>query len=137
MVDLAPLARDPFAASWPVEEVTLVSSVPVSTGAVPVSSGRVPVSTGAVPVSTGIVPVSTGGMPLSTGAKMWTEEQSRHNFEAVSKLVTPGEPLKSRLLLQPLATEAGGTQRHTGGKFWNSQSDPEFQAMSEWVSRKR
>ena len=74
--------------------------------------------------------------PLPAGAKVWTEEQSRRNFEAVSKLVTPGEPLKSRLLLQPLATDAGGTQRHTGGKFWTSQSDPEFQAMSEWVSKK-
>jgi hypothetical protein len=73
--------------------------------------------------------------PLSPGSQGWTEEQSRHNFEAVSKLVTPGEPLKSRLALQPLATEAGGTQRHTGGKFWNSQSDPEFRTMVEWVTK--
>jgi hypothetical protein len=75
--------------------------------------------------------------PLPAGSKSWSEEQSKRNFEAVSKLVTPGEPLKSRLLLQPLATDAGGTQRHTGGKFWSSQSDPEFQALAEWVSKRR
>jgi hypothetical protein len=75
--------------------------------------------------------------PLSPGATTWTMEQSRLNFEAVARLVTPGEPLKSRLLLQPLATQAGGTQRHTGGKFWTGQSDPEFLTMSEWVNRKR
>src|SRR6201985_360636 len=36
--------------------------------------------------------------PLSAGAKPWTDEQSRKNFEAVSKLVNPGEPMVSRLL---------------------------------------
>jgi hypothetical protein len=75
--------------------------------------------------------------PLSAGATTWTVEQSRRNFEAVAGLITPGEPLKSRLLLQPLATQAGGTQRHTGGKFWTSQSDPEFLTMSEWVNRRK
>src|SRR5712692_6461749 len=46
--------------------------------------------------------------PVSPETLTWSEEQSRRNFEAVSKLVTPGEPLKSRLLLHALATEAGG-----------------------------
>ena len=36
----------------------------------------------------------------------WTEEQSRKNFEAVSRLVVSGDPLKSRLLTHPLATAA-------------------------------
>src|ERR1700680_2404495 len=38
-------------------------------------------------------PLSTE--PLSPGASFWTEEQSRHNFEVVSKLVIPGDPLSS------------------------------------------
>src|ERR1700674_2805024 len=46
--------------------------------------------------------------PLSQGNSSWTEEQSRRNFEAVSLLVTPANPLQSRLLLHPLAPEAGG-----------------------------
>jgi hypothetical protein len=75
--------------------------------------------------------------PLTPGATTWTEQQSRRNFDAVTRLVAPGEPLKSRLLLQPLATEAGGSPRHTGGKFWTSRNDPEFLILSEWVRRRR
>jgi YVTN family beta-propeller protein len=71
--------------------------------------------------------------PLSTGALSWSEEQSRLNFEAVSKLVTPNEPMKSRLLLHPLAPEDGGDPTHTGGKFWASQHDPEWRMIAEWV----
>src|ERR1700719_2281526 len=54
-----------------------------------------------------------GGGPLSLdmlppGASFWTEEQSRHNFEVVSKLVVPGDPSLSLFLRMPLAPEAGG-----------------------------
>jgi hypothetical protein len=70
---------------------------------------------------------------LSPGSTTWTEAQSRQNFAVVSKLVTPGDPQKSRLLLHPLAPEAGGDPIHTGGKFWKTQSDPEWQAMAAWV----
>src|ERR1700674_3456215 len=71
--------------------------------------------------------------PLSSGSSSWTEEQSRLNFEVVSQLVTPSEPLKSHLLLHPLAQEAGGDPLHTGGKFWASQDDPEWKILAEWV----
>jgi hypothetical protein len=70
---------------------------------------------------------------LSAGSAFWTEEQSRLNFEVVSKLVSPGEPVKSRFLLHPLAPEAGGDLMHTGGKFWKSQNDPEWQMIADWV----
>jgi hypothetical protein len=63
----------------------------------------------------------------------WTEEQSRKNFENAEKLVTPGAPLKSRLLTHPLAAEAGGDEFHTGGKFWKSRKDPEWQTLARWV----
>jgi hypothetical protein len=71
--------------------------------------------------------------PLSPGATSWTEAQSRKNFEIVSHLVTPGEPLKSPLLLHPLAPEAGGDPTHTGGKFWASEANPEWQMLASWV----
>jgi len=58
--------------------------------------------------------------PLTAGDSTWTEEQSRLNFDVVSRLVTPHEPMNSRLLLHPLAPEAGGDSTHTGGKFWAS-----------------
>ena len=71
--------------------------------------------------------------PLTAGDSTWSEEQSRQNFEVVSRLVTPNEPMKSRLLLHPLAPEAGGDPTHTGGKFWASQNDPEWQLIATWV----
>jgi YVTN family beta-propeller protein len=71
--------------------------------------------------------------PLPPGSSSWTEEQSRRNFQAVSRLVKPGDPLKSRLLLHPLAQKAGGDPVHTGGKFWVSQNDPEWKMLADWV----
>ena len=71
--------------------------------------------------------------PLTPGATAWTEEQSRQNLQFVSTLVTPGDPLNSRLLLHPLAADAGGDPSHTGGKFWPSQDHPEWTTIAEWV----
>src|ERR1700681_320416 len=71
--------------------------------------------------------------PLTAGDSTWSEEQSRQNFEVVSRLVTPNEPMKSRLLLHPLAPEAGGDPTHTGGKFWASQNDQEWQMIAAWI----
>jgi YVTN family beta-propeller protein len=70
---------------------------------------------------------------LAAGESTWTEEQSRLNFEVVSRLVTRHDPMSSRLLLHPLALEAGGDPTHTGGKFWLSQNDPEWRMIAEWV----
>src|SRR6202166_1945653 len=71
--------------------------------------------------------------PLTAGETTWSEEQSRQNFEVGSRLVTPNEPMKSPLLLHPLAPEAGGDPTHTGGKFWASQNDQEWQMIAAWV----
>ena len=70
---------------------------------------------------------------LSPGEKFWTEEQSRRNFEVVSRLVVPGEPGKSLLLLQPLAPEAGGNAFHTGGRQFGSKYDAEWKTLGAWV----
>jgi hypothetical protein len=80
-----------------------------------------------------------GGGPLSlermsTGTSSWTEEQSRANFQTVSKLVTPGNPLQSLLLLMPLAPEVGGlADTHQGGRQFGSQDDPDWKIMAAWV----
>jgi hypothetical protein len=71
--------------------------------------------------------------PLSTGATGWSEEQSRKNYAAVLRLVAPGDPLKSRLLLHPLEAAAGGDPLHAGGKYWVSQEATEFQTIAAWV----
>ena len=73
---------------------------------------------------------------LPEGAKFWTEEQSRRNFEVVSRLVAPGDPGKSLLLLQPLAPEAGGNAYHTGGRQFASRDDPDWKTLARWVRGK-
>src|SRR5579862_9668426 len=45
---------------------------------------------------------------LVPGNSFWTEEQSRRNFETVSKLVVPGDLAESMFPMHPLAPEAGG-----------------------------
>ena len=71
--------------------------------------------------------------PLPRGSTTWSEEDSRKNFQAVQRVVVPGSVTKSRLLVHPLAEEAGGDFYHNGGKHWSSQSDPEWQALKTWV----
>jgi hypothetical protein len=80
-----------------------------------------------------------GGGPLSldtlaAGASFWTEEQSRHNFEVVSKLVVPGNPSLSLLLRMPMAPEAGGlADTHQGGRQFATEDDPDWKSMKAWV----
>jgi hypothetical protein len=70
---------------------------------------------------------------LSPGNTTWTEEESRRNFDKVSQLVTPGDPLGSMLLHHPLAPEAGGDAFHSGGRQFESQSDVDWQTLADWV----
>src|SRR6266481_4748168 len=70
---------------------------------------------------------------LSPGSTGWTDEQSQRNFQNVLELVVPGDPAASRLLLHPLAPEAGGDAFHSGGRQFASQNDPDWLTMAEWV----
>ena len=71
---------------------------------------------------------------LPPAAAFWTEEQSLKNFDTVSALVVPGDPANSRLLLQPLAPEAGGNTFHSGGRQFNSKNDPDWKTLAQWVT---
>ena len=71
---------------------------------------------------------------LRPGVNAYTEEQSRKNFEMVSKLVVPGKPEDSHLLMYPLVPEEGGAAYHSGGRQWPSKSDPNWQAIARWVN---
>jgi hypothetical protein len=72
---------------------------------------------------------------LSPGKDFWTEDQSRQNFEmVVSNLVDPVDPLKSKILLHPLAFSAGGQGKfHIGGEQFASRDDPDWQKIEKWV----
>jgi hypothetical protein len=71
---------------------------------------------------------------LSPGASFWSEEQSRRNFEMASRLVNPGDPSTSRLLLHPLAPEDGGSVFHSGGRQFASKDDAGWKMLADWVN---
>jgi hypothetical protein len=71
--------------------------------------------------------------PKPADGAAWTEEQSRRNFENVSHLVKPGDPTASKLLIHPLAPDAGGDDFHGGGRQFASQKDPDWMAIADWV----
>ena len=73
---------------------------------------------------------------LSPGASAWNDEQSRKNFEMIAKLVNPGDPDTSRLLLHPLAPEGGGDVFHSGGRQFADKNDPVWKAIADWVKGK-
>ena len=71
--------------------------------------------------------------PLAPGATTWTEEQSKQNFETVSKLVFAANLMTSPLLKHPLAGTAGGDDFHSGGRQFQSQDDPDWKAIADWA----
>jgi len=73
---------------------------------------------------------------LSAGATFWNEEQSRKNFEAASSLVMPNDPAGSRLLIHPLAPEAGGDLFHSGGRQFETKNDPDWKILAQWAGVK-
>lgn len=73
--------------------------------------------------------------PLPAGSDQWTEEQSQQNFESVLRVVDLQNPASSRLLLHPLAPEAGGDAFHSGGRQFESQNDPDWRTIERWVTR--
>ena len=70
---------------------------------------------------------------LPAGQKFWTEEQSRKQFESISRLVTPANKAESRLLIHPLAPEAGGDLFHSGGRQFENKNDPDYKILMQWV----
>jgi hypothetical protein len=63
---------------------------------------------------------------------VWTPAQSTLNYGVVTQLVNASDPSSSKLLRKPLATQAGG-EGHTGGTYWESTDDPEYQAVLDWI----
>jgi hypothetical protein len=71
---------------------------------------------------------------LTPGESTWDLEQSRRNFETVSKLVNRGDAATSRLLLHPLAPEGGGDVFHSGGRQFANKDDPTWKTLARWVA---
>jgi mono/diheme cytochrome c family protein len=78
-----------------------------------------------------------GGFAIQSppaGSTAFTDEQTRKNFESTQQVVVPGKPEASRLLMHPLARDAGGDPFHGGGKHWRSKDDAEWRTLARWVN---
>ncbi len=62
----------------------------------------------------------------------WTPEQSTRNFAHVARVINTRTPEGSFLLNKPLDPKLGGLG-HTGGTFWKSREDPEYQMVLKWI----
>jgi hypothetical protein len=75
--------------------------------------------------------------PLAANTANFTEEQSKTNFETLSRIVAPGKPMESHFLTHPLQPEFGGGMYHSGGRQFISTDDPDWQSMRDWVNGKK
>jgi hypothetical protein len=71
---------------------------------------------------------------LPDGQSTWTEEQTRKNFDTVAKIVQAvDDPLTAKILVHPLAPEAGGDAFHSGGRQFASKNDPNWKTIAQWA----
>jgi hypothetical protein len=78
-----------------------------------------------------------GFAPAAANGTSWTEAEARRGFQAIQRLIVPGNPEQSRWLLKPLHPDGGGSYTHNGVRRWPSRSDPEWQMLAEWVRGER
>ena len=79
----------------------------------------------------------TGFAPRAANGAAWTEQEARRGFEAIQRLILPGNPIQSRWLLKPLHPDGGGSYTHNGVRRWQSRDDPEWQMLAAWVRGER
>jgi hypothetical protein len=71
---------------------------------------------------------------LPDGQTNWTEEDTRRNFDTVSKIVQAvDDPLTAKILIHPLAPEAGGDAYHSGGRQFANKNDPYWKTIAAWA----
>jgi hypothetical protein len=65
----------------------------------------------------------------------WSEEDTRKNFDTVAKIVEAADdPLQSKILIHPLAPEAGGDAYHNGGRQFADKNDPDWKILAAWAT---
>ncbi len=68
---------------------------------------------------------------LPEGQTAWGEEDTRKNFETVSKIVNAvDDPLSAKILMPP---EAGGDAFHSGGRQFANKNDAYWKTIAEWA----
>ena len=71
---------------------------------------------------------------LPEGQSSWTDEQSHKNFDVVTKMINAvDDPLTAKILLHPLAPEAGGDAFHSGGRQFKDKNDPLWKTIAAFA----
>jgi hypothetical protein len=78
-----------------------------------------------------------GFAPAAANGTSWSEAEARRGFQAIQRLIVPGNPEQSRWMLKPLHPEGGGSYTHNGVRRWPSRNDPEWQMLAAWVRGER
>ena len=71
---------------------------------------------------------------LPEGQSAWGEEDTRKNFDTVSKIINAvDDPMTAKILIHPLAPEAGGDAYHSGGRQFANKNDPYWKTIAAWA----
>ncbi len=71
---------------------------------------------------------------LPEGQSTWGEEDTRKNFDTVSKIINAvDDPMTAKILVHPLAPEAGGDAYHSGGRQFANKNDPLWKTIAEFA----
>jgi hypothetical protein len=71
---------------------------------------------------------------LPEGQSTWSEEDTRKNFDTVSKIINAvDDPMTAKILIHPLAPEAGGDAYHSGGRQFANKNDPLWKTIAEFA----
>ena len=71
---------------------------------------------------------------LPPGQATWSEEDTRKNFDTVSKIINAvDDPMTAKILIHPLAPEAGGDAYHSGGRQFPNRNDPYWKTIAEFA----
>jgi hypothetical protein len=73
---------------------------------------------------------------LAPGQTSWNEDQLGKMYTSIARLVTPANRPESRLLIHPLAPEAGGDLFHSGGRQFETKDDPDYKILMQWAGVK-
>jgi hypothetical protein len=71
---------------------------------------------------------------LPDGQTTWSEEDTKKNFDTVSKIINAvDDPLDAKILRHPLAPEAGGDAFHSGGRQFADRNDPYWKTIEAFA----
>jgi hypothetical protein len=78
-----------------------------------------------------------GFAPAAANGTSWSDAEARRGFQAIQRVIVPGNPEQSRWMLKPLHPDGGGSYTHNGVRRWPSRNDPEWQMLAAWVRGER